>query len=407
MKVFLTLLLFLVAMPDAEAQNWTRTAGPVEDEVFDLCIDSNGILFAATRLGVNRSTDGGANWTRPFMFPPSTITDSIITLAVAANGNILVSRHDGTYVSADGGTTFTQANFSGWWNPLLHYTVTASGRIIAVSSKTGMFVSDDHGIFWHDASYAGMEVPDFFPIAIVGSRDSVLTQNTIHSYCSTDDGATWSQVTGKNNVQQLLRHPNGVWLNVSIDSGLSTLVDKTVGWKPFGTDVHSGSTYTAAITRDGTILIASPAGVHAVKNLTTWSDISSGLPFQTGQVLIPISRFVEDPKNGVYYAATRTDAVWKSTPLAVIDPAEDAQAPNVYPNPLHDRATIGYHADEPAWTDIMMYDVLGNVRWKTRHYAVEGRNTMDLDASDLPSGKYLLVIRKSIQTQTQWVTILE
>ena len=69
MKQLLVLICLLAVALEANAQNWFRTAGPVEDDVLDLCIDSNGILYAVTPFGVNRSTDGGATWTRPFVFP--------------------------------------------------------------------------------------------------------------------------------------------------------------------------------------------------------------------------------------------------------------------------------------------------------------------------------------------------
>src|SRR5688572_32344849 len=98
MKALLILLSLLVVSLEVHAQNWSRTNGPVEDDILDLCIDSSGILYAVTPLGVNRSTDGGEHWTRPFLFPSTTAVGQI---TVGPQGHIIVSNNTNVFVSKD------------------------------------------------------------------------------------------------------------------------------------------------------------------------------------------------------------------------------------------------------------------------------------------------------------------
>jgi hypothetical protein len=147
MKALLLLLSLLIASIEAKAQNWFKTAGPVEDKVFDLCIDSNGTIYATTPLGVNRSTNNGDEWTRPFLFPQPTTINRIV---VATNGNIIASAAREMFVSTDGGTTFTASRSDSVDNHVTQFAISGSGRIFAIL-KEKFLISDNYGATWTDA----------------------------------------------------------------------------------------------------------------------------------------------------------------------------------------------------------------------------------------------------------------
>src|SRR5688572_21178660 len=186
MKFHLILLCFLVVSLDAHAQNWYRTAGPVEDDILDLCIDSNGILYAVTPLGVNRSTNGGGHWTRPFVFPTSASAGSI---TVAPNGSIVVSSGVNIYLSMDGANSFVLRD-SGIGGSVSQIATTSSGRIF-VAHLTRFVYSDDNGASWRTASDEGMLEQDEHPVLIAASHDTVITLNQTYMYASFNNGATW------------------------------------------------------------------------------------------------------------------------------------------------------------------------------------------------------------------------
>ncbi len=405
MKQLLVLICLLAASLSASAQNWFRTAGPVEDDVFDVCIDSNGVLYAVTPLGVNRSTNGGAHWTRPFLFPARSTTGRI---TIAVNGAIVVSTDNAIYVSNDRGNSFIlrDEDMRGSINQI---ATTSNGRIVVVH-MTKFVYSDDNGTKWKSCSIAGMLEHDEHPVVVGASHDTLITLNQSYMYASFNNGASWKIYHGFFNTQgakRLLIHPNGLWIRLHMNTLLCS--SDSGNWHPLSGAPWIPQFYTADIMRDGSILLSSSRGVYFIKDTSEWIDISEGFINKDTNIAYKATRFIEDPKSGVYYAATTSVGVLRSTPLTqASDDQTKSRVLSISPNPFTDKTVLRFTADVPMWQQVELRNILGAVVWKkSREYSTAVTNTLSITVPGLPPGNYLLVLRTNERTETQWVTIVK
>jgi hypothetical protein len=111
--------------PDAGA-NWTllpSTENSSFTYVLKLVVTSTGVVLAATRDGVQRSTDGGTSWTKVLGAgvgsPSAGILDAAADLEIAPNGDIYAALSivlqgcDGVYKSTNGGVNWTKQTLPG------------------------------------------------------------------------------------------------------------------------------------------------------------------------------------------------------------------------------------------------------------------------------------------------------
>ena len=405
MKALLILLSLLVVSFEASAQNWFRTMGPVEDDVHDLAIDSNGILYAVTPMGVNRSTNGGEHWTRPFRFPT---IETISRVVVTTNGNIVVCAGSNIYVSTDTANTFIRSYeypLPGT-NPIYRFAISGSGRVFAGRSG-GMLYSDNHGLSWLHISSESKVIGDR-PLAVAASQDTIVAHGIFYTHISFNNGDDWitrNPAAGVKAVHTMRILCDGRW--VAVDEYKGLLQYSTDGqWLRY--DGHPDAViYTAEGLRDGSMLVGTSKGFVRVTNTSKWIDINSG--FDQYASLAPAQRFVEDSYRNIYYVATLGAGVWKSA--SVLQSAGDAQPParfSISPNPFTDRTTIHFPSPNPSSTEIELRNILGAVVWKKpREYTAAGTNTLPIEVSGIPAGNYLLVRRTNDRTETQWVTIVQ
>lgn len=401
MRPFLILLCLLVVSLDAVAQNWFQTVGPVEDNVHDLCIDSNGILYAVTPLGVNRSTNGGGHWTRPFIFPDTSAQAKHII--VAPNGNIIASSVSGIYLSTDNGSTFTNRFAARDRTASINFATTGSGRIYA-GYWNWLLYSDNNGEDWQN--YQGWD-DEIYVIGLAASHDTVITSGgSFFLRYSTDNGLTWKGRPGISQAPlKLLIHPNGMWIWAEHQRGLyrRTLEED---WLPITGWVNASVVYTADCFSNGSIFVSSSMGIHLVRDTSLWVNVSSGFGRDTSNKYYPVSRFIEDPKAKIYYAATKGAGVWKSRTMLNVNHEHAPASFQVTPNPARELVTIEYTTPTPKPVTIKLYDILGRTLWERMETAVPGQNSFSFDAHSLLPGSYLIVLELAGEVKTRWVTIL-
>ena len=252
-----------------------------------------------------------------------------------------------------------------------------------------------------------MEQPD----AVATFKDTVIANSRGWVYYSFNDGMTWEKHRGPgiSPVQKLIILPNGLRVCLVPNYGLKHYQRMTDQWHILTGSPGAAYYYTAEGLRDGSILLASSKGIHHVKDTSIWLDVTSGFALNDSNNYYPITRFIEDPKNKIYYAATLGAGVWKSA--SVLQSAGDAQEPlqfSISPNPFTTRTTIHFTEANPSWSEIELRNILGVVVWKQgREYSAAGMNTLPIEVSGLPPGNYLLVLRTHERTETQWVTIVK
>lgn len=409
MKQLLVLICLLVASLDASAQNWFRTAGPVEDEVLDLCIDSNGILYAVTPLGVNRSIDGGAKWTRPFLFPQ---VSSVSCIIVALNGNIIAGASSGIFVSRDSGNTFIRSDSFLLAIPVLQFARTGTGRIFATGLERAIY-SDNNGESWTELEATTEYLMYDVPSAVAAFKNRVIMQGEYQTYSSLNNGATWNELEKGERVAaqayKLLIRQNGVWVSLDVNAGLNRFIPQTGMWEPYPGASESAFFFNADCLLDGSMLVSSNEGVFQVKGTSTWVDVTSGFPADVYKPQYSIPRFTENPQTGIYYAATSSASVWKSAAVLQHTNVKTDPLPlSVSPNPFTSRTKVTFTANETSWSALELRNILGVVVWKQgRELCPPGTSNLPIAVHGIPPGNYLLVLRTVERTESQWVTIVK
>lgn len=137
-RILPILFLFVSAAPAQVF--WENDFGPWGGEVHDLFRRSDGVLFAATPLGVFRSRDAGKQWERFAL-----AERDVRSIHCSAAGSFLASMGGGLWRSSDDGAT---------WEEVLAYPTMplfehSSGLLFTITTEhsTIMYSSDD-GLTW-------------------------------------------------------------------------------------------------------------------------------------------------------------------------------------------------------------------------------------------------------------------
>jgi hypothetical protein len=77
-----------------------------------------------------------------------------------------------------------------------------------------------------------------------------------------------------------------------------------------------------------------------------------------------------------------------------------------FPNPARTQATIRFAVPEQQSVTLRMYDVLGRQVQTIVDGEREGRQSMQVNVSDLPSGVYFLRLEAESQMKTQRMTVV-
>jgi hypothetical protein len=402
MKHLLSSILIAYAAASS-AQTWQRTTGPVEDDVHDLCIASNGWIFAMTAFGLNRSTDGGDHWTRPCQFGHGSDTNRVI---IAPNGNIVFSSDSGIYVSTNNGETFVQSLKSPTSpNSVRQFSVSGTGRIFA-ATHLGTVMSDDNGLSWK-LSNKGVSQTSVY--AVAASHDTVIAFHR-NLYFSRSNGDTWTEtgMSFSNSGLQLYMYPDGSWVVFSFTDILRNQHPSdslATGWRSMVDGHLPVSEYFQSYDRmeDGSIFISSLKDLWVMRDFTFVQSVGNGLALSPTFV---VKRIAYDKKNDVYYAATSSGGVYKAK-LMLDVPKEDVATVDVdvFPNPLTASANIRCSLAEPSPITIQVVDNIGRVRLRTTEFYTDGTHDIPLDVSSLPAGSYLLEVRAGIIRETKLIVV--
>jgi len=141
---------------------------------------------AADEVGVYRSKDGGASWTRVFTHPTTPVlTGSAGTVYAAADPEV--------YRSADGGETWTPlAIGTAGYVTSLAFGSGPSAPGYALTTEGELYRSDDGGSSW--STVATGLTPSPYRVVVDPATGAVYVELTQHLQRSVDRGVTWEEV---------------------------------------------------------------------------------------------------------------------------------------------------------------------------------------------------------------------
>ncbi len=248
---------------------WTRWGRQIADPVVNaVAVDSLGRIFAGSRLGVDRSTDGGANWSFRTLQGKE-----VVSLAASEEGDLFAVTEDDLLLrSADGGAawdtlrkadvgavvvlptgTIVMATEKGvmrstdrgdeWSSPVTGQTsnivtsiAAGAGRIVAGYYNAGILLSTDDGVTWKNIGLPGK----IFLTMTITPEGMILASSTQLSGTlellarSTDNGKSWSSVPrfwGIGPVRAMASLPGGLLLAGARNDSLYCSTDRAQSWK--------------------------------------------------------------------------------------------------------------------------------------------------------------------------------
>jgi photosystem II stability/assembly factor-like uncharacterized protein len=299
---------------------WTKVLDGSQDNYNFRSIVGNSNAIIATGSRVMRSLDGGSTWTD---ITNNGIDINIWYLAMVAsttNDGLLVGSLGGVYKSINNGDTWVHSNTGIYsqviYNPAI---VTIGDDIFAGNNASQVFRSSDEGNTWTEVS--GPEINTFSELKPFGAISSTLFAG---NYMSTDNGNTWTPHNSPGKVRNLpwienndrlitvdqstgiyISDDNGATWNLSI-SGIS---QQTVAYYDLFSD---GTTLCVGLNANGT----ESTIYYSNDNGNTWSPSSfTNTSWSPNMVLYPkfintgTSLIVGTANPGEYYG----EGVYRST----------------------------------------------------------------------------------------------
>ena len=249
----------------AQSDFWEQTNGPYATLVLSLAVDnSSGYIFAATQLGVYRSTDNGDTWTQ------TGLDDAVSHLAIYSSGRIFAATDEGVFRSTDNGDTWTLIGSSDI-EEFSSLTIDSSGHIFA-GTGDGVYRSEDNGDTWTLIGLAGYEIDEI----AINSSDHIFAGAEHHGILrSTDNGDTWTKINNglpDIRVHSLAINTSGHIFAGTQGEGVFRSTNNGDSWTQTGlTDVIA---WCLAINSSGHIFAGTTDGVYrSIDSGDTWTQI--------------------------------------------------------------------------------------------------------------------------------------
>ena len=408
-------------------------AAPREN-LYGLAVTRSGnIVLGYEGRGILFSSDEGATFRQVGVLHGLRVA----SLTEGPDGDIYAGgERSGLYRSSDRGTTWeyldlpAEARYLGF---------TSAASILAAGSQGDAFRSSDNGATWKridvdvQTDFSGLEVAG--PgIAVISSNNGIVR--------TTDDGASWNEVVGNENVYALSKSPNGELWGVGF-SKIFHSADAGATWAASelsGEEVESRSFYTIASPEDGVLLLGTNIGdtvvlFRSTDGGTTWSRVAPlgcndyGIALDQGingdlfastgcgiyrsadagvtwSLYAPLPA---DERGGEFLADSRGE-LWfggsngiytAEQPSAV--PVEGATAAeglslSLFPNPTRGETSVAFGLTAGAHVTLSLRTLLGETVAVLHDGPMDaGDHTIRIDHA-LPSGTYLLDLRAGDRT---------
>jgi photosystem II stability/assembly factor-like uncharacterized protein len=358
------------------------------------------IVIGTDSAEVDRSTDGGASWTR-LRVSDGPLTPHVVLGVTEIDGRVFASIQSSRYYHAvgdtiagihrttDGGASWTKMNTAGLTDTLIisldAFRGKAGGRVLFAGGWKTLFRSTDDGATWQDIASGVLHTGRKFMrslgselylctqgtslVQYLDDGSIIVTNDSARVYRSTDDGITWEDKTGDLKagivrgfaVARSRVDPAHVSMAACTDDDILTSMDGGNQWSSFWQGAYRFS-FGAPLAADEEYVYAGPGWLRR----RPWSQ------------------------------ATVTDVL----PVADIPSAFGLE--QNYPNPFNPSTMITYQLPVRTHVQLAVFNVLGQqvLVLQNGEYAA-GPHAVRFDAAGLPSGVYFYRLDAGAYTQTR------
>ncbi|HWF43527.1 MAG TPA: hypothetical protein VG537_02690 [Candidatus Kapabacteria bacterium] len=358
-------------------KTWKRLPFSVGEELAPpgLAIDSAGVIYVGTINGVFVSRDSGNTWENPIAPPLHQASNQCFQLAISPGGAVYAATQYGLEVSVDRGRT---------WKPVAGPLGTAEATGVIAGPNSDLYASDVSGVLYHSVESG----PDWTPL---------LSANGTGLVAATAHGSLYS-ISNR-------------MLAISID----TAQNWTQIWVP--DSLHSRAIFSILFDHQNNLLASTDSGVYRSRDMgMSWEDVSSGLHDASATRISYITSLAQDPKSGIFYAASRGQGIFRSVPNLVSAVRNSTNVESIsgcaleqnYPNPFSLSTTIPFSLRESSNVRVEVRDVLGNLIWSRNMHRMESGNySVVFSDKDLPCGAYLCVLQTDSGSVSSWITVVK
>jgi photosystem II stability/assembly factor-like uncharacterized protein len=246
--------------------NWVAENYGVFNPDVNALIVYNNNLFAGTHGGVFCSLDHAKYW-----FRSSTGLESIVNCFHLNGSNLYAGAENGIYLAAENGDDWSAKN-SGLRNAIVYDLAISGPNLLAATSGSGIYLSDDEGSTWNKTNVEG----GIF--SLTTSVNNIFAGSYGMVYKSANNGEKWDRffISEDGAVYCIAVIDTNIFAGTDGD-GVFLSTDGAENWKAINTGLSDSVVYSFAV--NGTILFAATqnAVFYTVDSGENWIPINSGL----------------------------------------------------------------------------------------------------------------------------------
>jgi photosystem II stability/assembly factor-like uncharacterized protein len=413
MKNFVYLILVsIIYTTSIVAQNFWENKGLNGITVYDITVDGEGNIYAATSdSGIYRSSNNGMSWQQSNTGLTSL---NVWTIKVFSNHSDIIwagTQDMGLFKSTDLGGSWILSGLPEWVSEL---TSNSNGDIFASTISDGIYRSTDAGNNWESVSDPMQVGNDVYSIN-VNTNDDIFAGTDAHMFQSTDAGNSWIQIDNGLVVTGVIW---SIAFNLSGDvfagdgggffTGVGSVyrsIDNGNNWSQ--TMMTNRSVIAMTTISDSIIYAGTDLGVYvSYDNGNSGEQINSGL---TESLIYSLSL----DKSGHLFAGTNNGIFRSTDALTFIDedhkdlPLNFTLSQN-YPNPFNPSSKISWQSPVGSHQTLKVYDLLGReVATLVDEFRPAGSYEVKFDAENLTSGIYLYKLQVGSNTETRKMVLMK
>jgi hypothetical protein len=322
--------------------------------VLGLGVTPSGSIFSGMAGGrVDYSTDGGATFTRVYLpytgiFALATIT----TFRGNANDAVVAGAAEGTFTSTDGGATWAKTG-----STATRSFASDPDQNFYAATGAGVSKSTDDGLTWTGMGGGG----DSYSVFHTSSGTILSGTYNAGINRTSDGGANWTNSGtgsfGAVTIGRFVQLDNGT-IYVHTLGGLHRSTDDGVSWSPV-TGTPLGEQLRTLAAAGGTLFLGTPGGLYrSTDGAATWEPHSTGLLWTILDFLAvgPDGRLLGSGGTGIYRTIQTVATSVEMTSAAV--PSGFSLRQN-YPNPFNPSTSVEFSVPVESDVKIAVYDALG------------------------------------------------